>query len=177
VRKSKFVSFFFWEKSKWLQFEIKQKRPSQLYFETASIKKGCKPNYYLIYTLCCGETGLWTFLSKILMNQHFNSVQFFKCNDLVTENCLFVSLIDFRLSKLYHYITKLHFPTQSSKSQSHFYVFTYSIIPSENRFCPTSWEMRALLLFTYQYEHLFQETRKQLLGIGKADNAKYLINQ
>ena len=41
------------------------------------------------------------------MNQHFNSVQFFKCNDLVTENCLFVSLIDFRLSKLYHYYTKL----------------------------------------------------------------------
>lgn len=43
------------------------------------------------------------------MNQHFNSVQFFKCNDLVTENCLFVSLIDFRLSKLYHYITKITF--------------------------------------------------------------------
>lgn len=43
------------------------------------------------------------------MNQHFNSVHFFKCNDLVTENCLFVSLIDFRLSKLYHYITKITF--------------------------------------------------------------------
>ena len=41
------------------------------------------------------------------MNQHFNSVQFFKCNDLVTENCLFVSLIDFHLSKLYHYSTKI----------------------------------------------------------------------
>lgn len=62
-----------------------------------------------------GERGLWTFLSKILMNQHFNSVQFFKCNDLVTENCLFVSLIDFRLSKLYHYITKVHFPVYNSK--------------------------------------------------------------
>ena len=42
-------------------------------------------------------------------------VQFFKCNDLVTENCLFVSLIDFRLSKLYHYITKVHFPIYNSK--------------------------------------------------------------
>ncbi len=34
------------------------------------------------------------------MNQYFNSDQFFKCNDLVTENCLFVSLIDFHLSTL-----------------------------------------------------------------------------
>ena len=58
------------------------------------------------------------------MNQRFNSVQFFKCNDLVTENCLFVSLIDFRLSKLYHYITNVHFLNYSSKSQSHFYVFS-----------------------------------------------------
>lgn len=68
------------------------------------------------------------------MNQRFNSVQFFKCNDLVTENCLFVSLIDFHLSKLYHYITNVHFSAHNSKSQSHFNVFTYSIITSENRF-------------------------------------------
>ena len=43
------------------------------------------------------------------MNQYFNSVHFFKCNDLVTENCLFVSLIDFRLSMSYHYNTKITF--------------------------------------------------------------------
>ena len=73
--------------------------------------------------LSSGETGLWTFLPKILMNQHFNSVQFFKCNDLVTENCLFVSLIDLRLSKLYHYITKIHFPVHNSKSYFLFYAF------------------------------------------------------
>ncbi len=28
------------------------------------------------------------------MNQYFNSDQFFKCNDLVTENCLFVSCVN-----------------------------------------------------------------------------------
>lgn len=49
------------------------------------------------------------------MNQHFNSAHFFKCNDLLTENCLFVSLIDFRLSKLHHYITNVHFPVYNSK--------------------------------------------------------------
>ena len=43
------------------------------------------------------------------MNQHFNSVQFFKCNDLVTENCLFVSLTDSHLSMPYHYNTKITF--------------------------------------------------------------------
>lgn len=34
------------------------------------------------------------------MNQYFNSAQFFKCNNLVTENCIFVSFIDFHLSIL-----------------------------------------------------------------------------
>ena len=68
-----------------------------------------KSDVFYHLQIFCGETGLWTFLHKIPMNQRFNSVQFFKCNDLVTENCLFVSLIDFRLSKLYHYITKVHF--------------------------------------------------------------------
>ena len=91
-----------------------------LYKNTRLYIIGCKTGYLfcnlLIFSVYCGETGLWTFLSKILMNQHFNSVHFFKCNDLVTENCLFVSLIDFRLSKLYHYITKVHFFTHSSKS-------------------------------------------------------------
>ena len=49
------------------------------------------------------------------MNLSLQNPYEFKCNDLVTENCLFVSLIDFRLSKLYHYITKVHFPVYNSK--------------------------------------------------------------
>ena len=65
--------------------------------------------FFCFAILSSGETGLWTFLSKILINQHFNSVQFFKCNDLVTENCLLLSSIDFQLSMLHHYFTKIHY--------------------------------------------------------------------
>ena len=106
------------------------------------------------------------------MKQRFNSVQFFKCNDLVTENSLFVSLIDFRLSKLYHYITKVHFSTHSSKSQSHFYVFTCSIIPSENRFFITSQKKSQV---TFRIPALTTISRNQKLimqSIYKKNNYK-----
>ena len=112
------------------------------------------------------------------MNQHFNSVQFFKCNDLVTENCLFVSFIDFRLSKLYHYITKIHFPVHNSKSYFLFYAFyivLYTLLKTATVRCteadfrkdtskemstmttmsqmtqPSSWTYLFILLYHYVY--------------------------
>ena len=107
------------------------------------------------------------------MNQHFNSVQFFKCNDLVTENCLFVSLIDFRLSKLYHYITKVHFFAHSSKSQSHLMFLLYSIITSENRFFITFQKKPQV---TVRISALTTISRNQGIknATGETDNAGHL---
>ena len=50
------------------------------------------------------------------MNQRSNSVQFFKCNDLVTEKCLFLSFTDSHLSMPYHYATKIMKINQKSMS-------------------------------------------------------------